>query len=54
MNIVIHYPAGADEKRELQKRISIVHSNAILKYIEKLSCPAEQKKEILSKLIKRM
>ena len=54
MNVVIHYPTGVEEKKELQKRVALVHNTAILKYIEKLPCPAEQKNEILSKLTQKI
>lgn len=54
MNIIVHYPAGAEAKKELEKRIALAHGSAILKYIEQLPCPVEQKKEILSEIIQKM
>lgn len=51
MNIVVHYPKGEEKEQELRKRVAVVHSSAILKYIERLPCPREQKKEILFKVI---
>ncbi|HEX3016938.1 MAG TPA: hypothetical protein VHP31_03675 [Caproicibacter sp.] len=51
MNIIVHYPTEVKNQQELQKRVAAAHCNAIIKYIERLPCPTEQKKEILSQMI---
>ena len=51
MNVIVHYPTDPGKLQELNEKVAVAYSNAILKYIERLSCPIEQKKEILSQLI---
>lgn len=48
MNIIVII-----QRAEVKKMIALEHSEAIIKYIEKLPCPTEQKKEILAQIIRR-
>ena len=43
MNIVVHYPKSAENIEKLQKRVATIHAQAVVGYIQKLSCPKEQK-----------
>ncbi len=43
-NIVVHYPANTDE---LEKRVAQAHADAIIAKVKKLTCSAQQKKELI-------
>ena len=51
MDVTVHYPKDKEDLLELQKRVAVVHAEAILKYIIKIPCPKEQKIKILADLI---
>jgi len=42
--IVVHYPANTDE---LEKRVAQAHADAIIAKVKKLTCSAQQKKELI-------
>ena len=42
MRIILHYPTDLTDMKELHKKVSEVHAEAVMKYICKLSCPKEQ------------
>ena len=52
MTVIIHYPKVEEDKRELTRRASIVHADTIIQYINKLSCPKEQKQKLYDEIIK--
>ena len=52
MNITVHYPKDKESLLELQKRVAVVHAEAVLRYIKKIPCPKEQKVNILTGFIK--
>ncbi|WP_156136360.1 hypothetical protein [Candidatus Soleaferrea massiliensis] len=47
MNIIVHYPTTEQALAELQKRVAMVHAEAVGSYIEKLTCPKEQKIKLI-------
>lgn len=51
MRIIVHYPEDKDVLGELQKKASIIHSQAVLRYLQQLSCPDYQKQELLESMI---
>lgn len=42
--IVVHYPANTDA---LEKRVAQAHADAIIAKVKKLTCSAQQKKELI-------
>ena len=44
-NIVVHHPANTGE---LEKRVAQAHADAIIAKVKKLSCSAQQKKELIN------
>ena len=46
MKIIVHPPTSLEGLRDLQKKVAIIHAEAIVKYITKLSCPKEQKMQL--------
>ncbi len=47
MKIIVHSPQTEQNISELQKRIASVHAGAVIQYLQKLSCPYEQKQALL-------
>lgn len=43
-NIVVHHPANTGE---LERRVAQAHADAIIAKVKKLSCSAQQKKELI-------
>ncbi|NJD01572.1 MAG: hypothetical protein FIA99_02970 [Ruminiclostridium sp.] len=52
MNVIVHYPKRSEDIQTLQKRIAMIHAQAVISYIQKLSCPKEQKLHLLNKIEK--
>ncbi len=50
MNVIIHYPKSPEDIQALQKRVAMIHAQAVVSYIQKLSCPKEQKLHLLKKI----
>lgn len=53
MEIIVHHPKEQVDIDILRKRVAAVHADAVLKYIDKLSCPKEQKIELVNTLINK-
>ena len=47
MNIIIHTSEKSEKQLELDKKVAIVHTQAVIDYIKSMSCPSTQKMEIL-------
>ena len=53
MKVVSYFPSNPAEMLELQRRAAELHAEFMADYIAKLSCPKEQKMELLNAIIKR-
>lgn len=51
MNVIVHYPKTADKQAELAKSVAKLHAESIVRYIEKLNCPSEQKPALIDSII---
>ena len=51
MDMVVHYPKAADKRNELSKSVAILYAESIVRYIEKLNCPAEQRLAIMDAIL---
>ena len=51
MNVIVHYPETADKQAELAKNVAKLHAESIVRYIEKLNCPADQKLALIDSII---
>ncbi|MGN0268937.1 MAG: hypothetical protein ACI4D7_14825 [Lachnospiraceae bacterium] len=51
IHLIVHYPKTEAEKRELAKRVAGVHASLVYQYIQKLSCPSEQKVQLLDAVV---
>lgn len=50
LQVIVHPPKTLEGLRDLQKRVAIIHAEAVLKYLTKLPCPKEQKIELVSSI----
>lgn len=46
----MHYPKTDNGKTELKNKIATVHAQAVEQYLNQLSCPKEQKSNLLKKI----
>lgn len=51
MNIIVHYPKNEQAIKALQKSVATVHAEAVASYIDKLTCPKEQKIALIDMVI---
>lgn len=51
LNIIMCYPKTEEGQLELQKRIALVHAEAVKQYLSKLPCPKEQKLAVLQAVL---
>lgn len=54
MNVVVHYPKGEENINELKSRVAKVHAEAVSTYIKKLTCPKNQKIDMIKHLPKQI
>ena len=50
MNIIVHHPKNKESIDVLRKRVAVVHAEAVVRYIEKLPCPMNQKVKMINSL----
>ncbi len=50
MNVIVHYPKNTEKVLALQKKVALVHAEAVIRTIQSLSCPKEQKLELLKEI----
>ena len=43
LNILLHYPTSEQAFAELQKQVAKIHAEAVGSFVDKLTCPKEQK-----------
>jgi len=52
LKIIVHYPKRQEDIAILEKKVATVHAEAVVKYIEKIQCPKEQKISLLNAIKK--
>jgi len=52
MKIIVHYPKNKKDIETLQKKVAIIHAEAVVRHIEKLPCPTSQKIALLTAIKK--
>lgn len=50
LEVFVHYPKQESDKQALQQKVSEVQAEAVIKYISKLTCPLEQKMELVQSI----
>ena len=51
MDIFVHYPKKPNDLRDLQKKVAAVHAEAVVRRIQSIPCPKEQKEKLLQEII---
>ena len=51
MEVTVHYPTSKTTMAILQKKLAIVHAQSVLRYIQNLTCPKEQKLGMIDSII---
>ncbi len=52
IEIIVHYPKTATKQAELETRVAKFHAEYVAQYIEKMSCPTEQKLQLVDAIVK--
>lgn len=52
MKVIVHFPKTINGKENLEKAVTDVHINAVLKYVSELNCSKEQKEKLLKEVAK--
>lgn len=50
MNMIIHHPQTKEDREELKRKAALIHSQAVLQYVQQLSCPNDQKQALMEEL----
>ena len=53
VEIIVHYPGNEENIKELERKISEVHICAVKSYIKNLSCPKEQKMQLIDTILNK-
>ncbi len=51
VHLIIHFPHTEEAAAELARRAAAIHADAVLRQVKELSCPVEQKMELLEAVI---
>lgn len=52
MEVIVHYPQTATGQEALANEVARIHADHAFQMIQKLSCPIEQQKRLLSLIVK--
>ncbi|WP_166429749.1 hypothetical protein [Lacrimispora celerecrescens] len=50
MNMIVYQPKTEEDRNELRKKAALLQSQAVLQYIQQLSCPNDQKQALVEEL----
>jgi len=50
MNMIVHQPKTKEDRKELERKAAILHSQAVLQYVQQLACPNDQKQALIEEL----
>lgn len=51
IEFIVHYPETEEMQRELAKRLAIVHAQTVMEKLATLSCPLDQKLQLIDAII---
>lgn len=51
MNLIVHYPTSSKSKEELARRVSEIHSRAVVNYISNLPIANQEKLLYFQKIV---
>lgn len=50
MNMIVYHPKTEEGWKELRTKAAMLHHQAVLQYIQQLSCPNDQKQALMEEL----
>jgi len=53
MKVIVYHPKDPKDISTLQKRVAAVHADTVLRYLDKLPCPKEQRLKLLNAIIEK-
>lgn len=53
IEFIVHYPEVQETRRELARRLAIVHAQTVMEKLSTLSCPLDQKLRLIDAIIAR-
>lgn len=51
VNLIVYRPRTEQEQNKLARCIAGIHAETVLRQVKELSCPAEQKMELLERVV---
>ena len=51
IKIIVHHPVSAEAKRELARRVAVIHADTVVSHIQNLNCTNEQKELLLKSIL---
>lgn len=51
IEFIVHYPEAQETRRELARRLAIVHAQTVMEKLATLSCPLDQKLQLIDAII---
>ena len=51
IRVIVHPPKADADREALEMLVAQAHAHAVLTYLRKLNCPAEQKRQLLEAVI---
>lgn len=51
MQAIVYYPKNCNYQETLAQKVAVVHAEAILRKLQTISCPKEQKDQIIKDII---
>ena len=51
MEFIVHEPETEETRRELARRVAMVHAQTVVEKLSALSCPAEQKAQLMDAIM---
>ena len=52
IKIVVHHPDSVEAKKELARRVAVIHAGTVASHIQNLNCTNEQKELLLKSVSK--
>lgn len=51
IQIVVHFPRSEEGRQELDCRVASVHADTVSRALQRLTCPTQQKRQLLDAVI---
>ena len=51
IKIIVHHPVSVEAKKELARRVAVIHDDTVASHIQNLNCTNEQKELLLKSIL---